>query len=218
MEKQSQIGKSLKVLQGNAAIDWFENQIVTRLDIVLYSQSDPRAGAISEVLYIMCRRCTDRILKEDEIERIIRELGRCMRDGSGALTSLQVQRMVGAVLRPFGISSESDCIRIAILAMYSIGESQKSIAKRLGNCSTNVMTVLRNAISTVTPSIDAVNLGKAVSDLIINKMSDAKMEMIYYLAHNKKQAQIARILGMSPQAISKALRTIPKAYRFDLLA
>ncbi len=54
--------------------------------------------------------------------------------------------------------------------------------------------------------------------LVKNRISDRKKEIVTLLTKGYTQASVARALGiMSRQAVSKALQSIPKDYRFDLL-
>jgi len=61
----------------------------------------------------------------------------------------------------------------------------------------------------------------AARHLVDSGMVDAKKRLVIMKWMGKTQTQIARELGISKQAVSKALNpinSIPKEYRFDLLA
>lgn len=55
-------------------------------------------------------------------------------------------------------------------------------------------------------------------DLIQLRISDRKKEIVALLAKGNSQSFIARQLGISRQAVSKALKSLPASYRFDLTA
>jgi predicted transcriptional regulator len=64
------------------------------------------------------------------------------------------------------------------------------------------------------------DIRRAARHLIESKISDRKKEIVTLLVSGWRQSDIGRKLGISRQAVSKALKSksIPIAYRFDLVA
>ncbi len=56
----------------------------------------------------------------------------------------------------------------------------------------------------------------AARQLVDKKINDRKKHIIMLLATGKKQVDIAAELGITKQAVSKLLKSIPRMYRFDL--
>lgn len=52
--------------------------------------------------------------------------------------------------------------------------------------------------------------------LVDKRMTDRKKEMVALLSTGMSQLAAAKKLGLSRQAVSKALQSIPADYRFDL--
>jgi DNA-binding CsgD family transcriptional regulator len=46
-------------------------------------------------------------------------------------------------------------------------------------------------------------------------MTDGKKEIVALLSSGKNQSEVARTMGIARQEVSRALRSIPLAYRYD---
>lgn len=65
--------------------------------------------------------------------------------------------------------------------------------------------------------LDEEGVLRNIAHLLVQKnVSDRKKEIISLLASGKKGTEVALMLGISPQAISKALKLVPQRFRFDL--
>jgi hypothetical protein len=54
-------------------------------------------------------------------------------------------------------------------------------------------------------------------ELVVKKISDRKKRIVIMHASGFKQIRIAEILNISPQAVNKALHSVPASYRYDIL-
>jgi|SRR5476649_1642029 len=65
--------------------------------------------------------------------------------------------------------------------------------------------------------LDEEGVLRDTAHLLVQKnVSDRKKEIISLLASGKKGTEVALMLGISPQAVSKALKLVPQRFRFDL--
>lgn len=69
--------------------------------------------------------------------------------------------------------------------------------------------------SNLTPA-DVHALRKLAFELTRNRVTDAKKTMVVMASSGMNQAEIARQLGISANAVSKAFKSIPSGFRFDL--
>lgn len=80
-----------------------------------------------------------------------------------------------------------------------------------------VSVFIRNLVSSLNVFEDEESdIRRAARSLIDNRLTDRKKEIVTLFISGRKQADIARALRISRQAVSKILKEIPKEYRFEV--
>ncbi|WP_260292375.1 LuxR family transcriptional regulator [Sedimenticola hydrogenitrophicus] len=87
---------------------------------------------------------------------------------------------------------------------------------RSGNRAIDLYILNHAARQTLQPA-DKAELRNQARQMADGKLSDRKKQIIMMLTSGHTQSEVARTLGISRQAVSKALTSIPSSYRLDEL-
>jgi len=215
LQKQSLNEQSLKQLHPNSAVNWFENRLVCEIDALSIDDSDPRSYAASEaakaVILIVPK------LKKSDFPSVF-----------AYIVELSEKRIIEATPAidaahtspwPFvddvWMNKHSLVKEIAVHILYSQGVEQQQIAERLCLPKPLIARAIRRITPKIRPDEDEANISRAAYDLIQSKMTDRKKEIVALLSLRKNQSEVARIMGIARQEVSRALKSIPTAYRYD---
>jgi DNA-binding CsgD family transcriptional regulator len=215
LQKQSQNGQALKQIHPNPAVNWFENRVVVEIDAISIETSDLRACAASQA--------------KDKLDTILPAMQR--NEASSILSYIveliEQRRSINPPIKGEAFASHWPTIKavretspatleeIAVLVLFSQGIEQKVLTDRLNLAAPFVAKVLRIVVPRILPNADEANISRAAYELIQSKITDRKKEIVALLSSGKNQSEVARTMGIARQEVSRALLSIPPAYRYD---
>jgi hypothetical protein len=215
LQKQSQSEQSLNQIHSNPAVNWFENRLVCEIDALSIDDSDPRSYAVSEAAKAVAL-IVPKLKKSD------------FRSVFAYIVKLSEKRIIEAptamaaahtsswpLVDDAWVNNPSLVMEIAVHILYSQGVQQQLIAGRLRLSKPFIARAIRRVTPKIRPDEDEANISRAAYDLIQSKMTDRKKEIVALLSSGKNQSEVARIMGIARQEVSRALRSIPPAYRYD---
>jgi len=215
LQKQSQNEQSLKQIHPNPAVNWFENRLVCEIDALSIDNSDPRSHAASEAAKAVAL-IAPKVKKSDfrSVFAYIVELSE-----KRGIEASPAKDAVHTYPWPFvgdvWMNNPSLVKEIAVHILYSQGVEQRIIAERLCISKPFIARAIRRVTPKIRPDEDEANISRAAYDLIQSKMTDGKKEIVALLSSGKNQSEVARTMGIARQEVSRALRSIPLAYRYD---
>jgi len=215
LQRQSHHNQCLKTLHSKHAVNWFENQVVRRIQASSLIDSDPRRAAESAASWeIVDLKGPCLAFTFEEISKALPGLYDKITNPAGHFQRSETVNLIWSRLLEKGFSDAYWHVRVLIL--YSQGMNVLKIADRQLCEPQSVRDVLRSIVPVIPATFDEVILSRAARDLVDKKIDDFKKEIIYLMTIQKmKQAQVADALNVSRQLVSRALGSIPMAYRFD---
>ncbi len=215
LQKQSHNNQSLKHIHPNPAVNWFENRLVCEIDAMSIDDTDPRSYADSEaakaIALIAPRLETSGF---DSVFAYIVELSE-KRSIEAPPTMDAAHTSPCPLIDDAWMNNPSLVKEIAVLILYSQGVEQQPIAERLCLPKPFIARAIRRIAPKLQPVEDDVNISRAAYDLIQSKMTDRKKEIVALLSSVRNQSEVARTMGIARQEVSRALKSIPPAYRYD---
>jgi transcriptional regulator len=215
LQKQSHDDQSPKQLHPNPGVNWFENRLVCEIDALSIDDSDPRLYAGSEAekaIALIAPR-----LKISDFRSVCAYIVELSEKGRiEAPLAMDVAHTSPWPLFDDAWTNNPSLVKeIAVLILYSQGVEQQLIAERLYLAKPFIARAVRRITPKIQPDEEEINISRAAYDLIQSKMTDRKKEIVALLSSLKNQSEVARTIGIARQEVSRALKSIPPAYRYD---
>jgi DNA-binding CsgD family transcriptional regulator len=215
LQIQTHHGGDVKQLHSAAMVNWFENTLVKKIGAESWNTcySWLRLKAEEQACALLSEICVAR--PQDIVSAVVSIL-----EGTPPTLSRHLdQEKIEAIknkLEAVKQSAPTLFESLAILALSARGRRLKEISAQLGVSESFVARVVRLNTPQMSPDEDNSNLARAAHNLIAQKMTDRKKQIVALLATGATQSEVARTLGIARQEVSRTLKSIPRQYRFDL--
>ena len=198
-------------------VNWFENEVVRRIDARCAHDRDPREAAESEVFDMIKEQNESLWMKyADEIDQVVKtELVDRISGRSDLFGTTRLGDAMWKALRGKHVADPPLFERVYVLLLIASGMHRSEVSSLLQISRSRVRMHIDRVLPVVQIDESVVNLRRVARDLEDRGVTDQKKRIVYYLAMRKSRSEIASLLGVSPVYIWKLIQSIPRAYRFD---
>lgn len=198
-------------------VNWFENEVVRRIDACSIIDSDPRLSAeFNAVCLIRTWHQSLWVEYLHEVQKVVRvELHGRILGRANQVERTKLGDLIWEALQKKKALDPPLFKRVCAFVLFAHGTERADISRLVGLSPQRLRQILNGIIPTIPADIDEVNLSRVARDLVEQNVNTMKKRIVYYLAVFHNQSHAAAALGIRRQRVSQLAKSIPPAYRFD---